>query len=270
MRQGIDNTPLVACQPALTPLSLENRLALVDVIDQLDTVASKEDFCRFADGPLQVLLQHDGFVCGIADSVAELRPRFLLNHRFPVQYLGALRQANQGYNSEMIAHWRETRQPVPADPGSTEGHWWSDGWMAGAVAAGLTNLIGHGFVDLNGLGTSYFCFIRIPEPLGPQHSYVMKRLVPHLHTALARTRDASLSRRRVPEEAAPVPAPVLTPPQLLILQWLSLGKTNAEISTILGTSVNNVKYHLKAIFAKLGVTTRTQAVAKSMAMKLVQ
>ncbi len=256
-------------QPVPAPLSLEHRLALVDVIDQLDAVVSGEDFRKFADGPLQVLLPHDGLVCGIADSIAEWRPHFLLNHRFPVQYLGAIRQANQGYNSEMIEHWRNTRQPAAADPGLPAGRWWSDGWMAGAVAAGLTNLIGHGFVDLNGQGASYFCFIRIPEPLGPRHRYVMNRLVPHLHTALVRARDAAAAPH-APVDERPRPPQVLTSPQLQILQWLSQGKTNAEISAILGTSVDNVKYHLKAIFAKLGVTSRTQAVAKWMTMKLVE
>ncbi len=248
-------------------LSQEQRLALVDAIDQLDAVSSAQSFRECADGALQALLPHDGFVCGFGDNIAEWVPHWLLEHRFPPQYLGALRQPNKGYNSEMIERWRATRQPVAADPRATEGRWWSEAWMAGAVAAGLTNLIGHGFVDLSGEGASYFCFIRIPEPLGGRHAYVMNRLVPHLHTALMRARADFMGRGAA--RAEPPPCPALSPAQLLILQWLSLGKTNAEISAILGTSENNVKYHLKAIFNKLDVTSRTQAVAKAMTMKLI-
>lgn len=166
----------------------------------------------------------------------------------------------------MIQRWRCTREPVVADPGARTGRWWSDGWMAGAVSAGLTNLIGHGFIDLNGEGASYFCFIRIPEPLGEQHVYVIKRLIPHLHLALMRTRPPAAPAL---QEDAAGRAPRLSTRQLRILDWLSHGKTTMEIAAILDTSENNVKYHLKAIFNKLDVTNRTQAVAKAVAMKLV-
>lgn len=246
-------------------LNVDHRLALLDAIDELESVTSVEALCRCADGRLQSLLPHKGFVCGIGASMASWHPYWLVNHRFPLQYLGAIRQASGGYDSEMIQRWKATQSPVCADPGARTGRWWSDGWMAQAVAAGLTNLIGHGFVDLNGEGASYFCFIRIPEPLRERHVYLMKRLIPHLHVALMRTRPAPGPQSAVTEAAAPL----LTRRQVQILEWLRQGKTNLEVAAILGTSANNVKYHLKAIFGKLGVSTRAQAVAKAMAMKLL-
>ena len=45
-----------------------------------------------------------------------------------------------------------------------------------------------------------------------------------------------------------------------VLNWVSEGKSNEEIGTILGISRNTVKNHLKRIFAKMGVTARSQAV----------
>lgn len=45
-----------------------------------------------------------------------------------------------------------------------------------------------------------------------------------------------------------------------ISEWLMKGKTNWEISKIIGISENTVKFHIKNIFAKLCVTNRQQAV----------
>ena len=51
----------------------------------------------------------------------------------------------------------------------------------------------------------------------------------------------------------------LTPRVAETLLWLSQGKTNGEIATILGNSESTVKKHVLDIFEKLGVETRTAA-----------
>jgi DNA-binding NarL/FixJ family response regulator len=51
----------------------------------------------------------------------------------------------------------------------------------------------------------------------------------------------------------------LTPRVAETLLWLSQGKTNSEIATILGNCESTVKKHVIQIFEKLGVETRTAA-----------
>lgn len=46
-----------------------------------------------------------------------------------------------------------------------------------------------------------------------------------------------------------------------VLHWIAEGKTNAEIATILGCSFFTVKAHIKVIFQRLGVHSRTAAAA---------
>jgi LuxR family transcriptional regulator, quorum-sensing system regulator CviR len=56
----------------------------------------------------------------------------------------------------------------------------------------------------------------------------------------------------------------LSPRELSVLNWMKHGKTNWEISRILGVSERTVRFHVEGIFSKLDVTSRTQAVAMAM------
>jgi DNA-binding CsgD family transcriptional regulator len=67
------------------------------------------------------------------------------------------------------------------------------------------------------------------------------------------------------EEAAPaavlLPNP-LTQREMDVLQWVACGKTNRDVAEILGMSPRTVNKHLEHIYEKLGVETRTAAVAQ--------
>ncbi len=53
----------------------------------------------------------------------------------------------------------------------------------------------------------------------------------------------------------------LTLRQAEVMHWVAEGKTNSEIGIILACSFNTVKTHLKEIFQRLGVHSRTAAAA---------
>jgi DNA-binding CsgD family transcriptional regulator len=55
------------------------------------------------------------------------------------------------------------------------------------------------------------------------------------------------------------PRVVLSPRELEVLDTASLGLTNWQIAGRLGVTVHAVKFHLNAIYRKLGVTNRTEA-----------
>lgn len=64
--------------------------------------------------------------------------------------------------------------------------------------------------------------------------------------------------------------PVLTPREAECLQWVGSGLTNPEIAERLDVSARTVKFHLANAMAKLGVTTRSQAVATALRHRLVR
>lgn len=55
--------------------------------------------------------------------------------------------------------------------------------------------------------------------------------------------------------------PVFSERQIAILTWMSEGKSNVDIATILSISRRAVDYHVGVILSKFGVTSRTKAVA---------
>lgn len=59
--------------------------------------------------------------------------------------------------------------------------------------------------------------------------------------------------------AVPLESLGLTPREAEVLLWIAQGKSNAEISIILGATENTVKKHTQHIFEKLGVDTRNAA-----------
>ena len=66
------------------------------------------------------------------------------------------------------------------------------------------------------------------------------------------------------------PVPQLSQRQGQILESLVRGLTNADISRQLGISVDMVKEHMIALFAKIGAANRTEAVAIALRKRLVK
>ena len=70
-----------------------------------------------------------------------------------------------------------------------------------------------------------------------------------------RSGDSLLLEERVEEVA-------LTAREREVLSWVARGKTNSEIAQMLWLAPSTVRKHLENVYAKLGVSTRTAAVAR--------
>lgn len=66
------------------------------------------------------------------------------------------------------------------------------------------------------------------------------------------------------------PIPEFTQKQLDVLHVLSRGLSNKDIARLLGISAAGVQKHLDAIFAKLGVATRAEAVAVALRRQVLK
>lgn len=100
--------------------------------------------------------------------------------------------------------------------------------------------------------TRTFLFHAQQRDFGEHDRLVLELLRPHLERIVDRN-----ERRASPEGDLP-----LTRREREILGWVERGKTNAEIAEILWLSPGTVRKHLENAYGKLGVRTRTAAVAR--------
>ncbi len=84
------------------------------------------------------------------------------------------------------------------------------------------------------------------------------------------TEDPSLAAPRpAAEPGAAAPVEDLTPRELQVLQLLAEGLSNRAIAQQLEISEHTVKFHLNAIFGKLGVQSRTEAAVQAARLGLI-
>lgn len=129
-------------------------------------------------------------------------------------------------------------------------------------ALGLANVLLHGSGALSG-GNTCFALFGMPQRPGPRQAYFIELLLPHLHLALLRLEAAGA---RAEARAGERPC---SRREMEILHWVREGKSNDEVGQILGISGLTVKNHLQRIYKTLGVSNRTQAVARGMALRLL-
>jgi len=92
--------------------------------------------------------------------------------------------------------------------------------------------------------------MRLPE----RDRLVLDLLFPHF----VQLRDRPRIRSLIPPGQAE-----LTPREREIMAWVARGKRNAEIARILWVAPGTVRKHLDNVYAKLGVSNRTEAVARA-------
>jgi DNA-binding NarL/FixJ family response regulator len=84
-----------------------------------------------------------------------------------------------------------------------------------------------------------------------------------------RMRDLRIRVPRGPREETRANPAGLTARQLEVLELLAEGLTNAEIADRLVVSPRTAEHHVAAVLAKLGATTRREAVRRASELRLL-
>ena len=93
----------------------------------------------------------------------------------------------------------------------------------------------------------------LPKP------FTSNDLLNAISARLHRVQSVQETTQPVFDSAEPLKHLGLTPGQASVLLWMAQGKSNAEIATILDSSLAAVKKHAQHIFDKLGVDNRASA-----------
>lgn len=128
-------------------------------------------------------------------------------------------------------------------------------------------MVVHGSGRLAG-GATLFALCGWAEAPSARHAYYLALLLPHLHMALLRLSESGV--RAAAQGAADTIARPLSARETEILGWVKEGKSNYEVGRILGISALTVKNHLQRIYRTLGVSNRTHALSRCMALHLFE
>jgi transcriptional regulator EpsA len=141
-----------------------------------------------------------------------------------------------------------------------------DSVIGGALRM-MRSVLVHGVIDQRGSHDClYAIFSRSPDGAVAGRD-ALPAVLPYIDTALRQVAhlphqlqvlspNAEDLLARSPQDSG------LSERELEILRWVTLGKTNPEIGSILNLSEFTIKNHLKRIFKKLDVMNRAQAVGK--------
>jgi transcriptional regulator EpsA len=125
----------------------------------------------------------------------------------------------------------------------------------------------HGINDERGSHDCLYVTFSTQDCMDDNVRGAMSMVLPYIDAALRQVEhlphQAHVQINRAdPPDSKFVPEHDLSDRELEILQWVTLGKTNPEIGSILDISTFTVKNHLQRVFKKLDVSNRAQAVGK--------
>lgn len=262
---GLDLGPasLPSVAGAVAALTPEQRDAVFDICSELLWARSDRYLHACLNGPLRRLLGYESFVYGFGRASGdELKPLMLISHDFPQRYLDSITQHGR-MKPQTLQLWHHLRQPLAMS--------FDDEMVARLPATmgravrnfGFHNLLCHGQVDLDARHMSYITFNGIPNPITLLQRTIAAHVMPHLHASILRIFQDMPQPVRTAAMMQDAQVIELSERQQQILYLLALGKTNWEISQILKTSVDNVKYHLKRLNAMFDTSSRAAIVAEA-------
>jgi len=231
-------------------------------------VYQRAHFFSWTQGLLQGLIPHEVLVCALrggsspvlrADSFSMIAPQqAIFGETFLRDTAGAL---------GLVKVWQEGGfRPLIRDAADAP---FARGLFAQELErVGVTQILAHGTHDADGLATGFYAFLCAAGTLGPRHAYLARLVTPLLHDAWVRTEVNG--RLQCSEEPGSGGKPRITLREQEILGWVSLGKSNCEIGTILEISPLTVKNHVQKILRKLDVVNRAQAVGKALELRILK
>jgi transcriptional regulator EpsA len=240
---------------------------LLRVIESALHVRDLRGFFLWTQGQVQALLPHEVMVCmqfGPDDQL--LRLECLHGTVQAEATLARLCDPADGLALRIAQRCREGgRLPCMSDLGDSAPDAALAPFRAELGQLGFDNLIVHGSGRLAG-GSTMFLLLRLPLKPGARHAYFLELLLPYLHMALLRLAQPGAASGETGHAAILRP---LSARETEILAWVREGKSNYEVGRILGISALTVKNHLQRIYKTLGVSNRTHALSRCMALRLL-
>jgi transcriptional regulator EpsA len=237
------------------------------ILDRALRVHARSHFFSWAQGILQALLPHQFLVCALSENQSQ---KFVIDvmtiEQMPARDAEFLRRPANGFVDELARNWKNAgRRPLA----------YQRGVAAANIDAALTQCLGdfsfenfvvHGMSGVDGSVSSLFILLNVPGGAGAREIYLFDTLLPFVHATWLRVHLGQARAFQVVEEVRR--SSILSARELEVIRWVHDGKSNGQIGALLKISPLTVKNHVQKILRKLNVQNRTEAVSKSLALKI--
>ena len=176
--------------------------------------------------------------------------RHMVGVDYPQAYFARIPTHTRLGDRPVIVKWLGKREPLVIDP-------IRDRALLSVFEAqevdqfGLGRMGVHGVIDLS-KNMAYFSFAGMSETVSDERAkFILQSIVPHLHSALRSIPTMSMADPQVPS---------LTAQERELIGWIAAGRSNLEIAKLRGRGASTVRNQLGALFRKLQVKTRADAV----------
>jgi transcriptional regulator EpsA len=244
-------------------------LQIESIVLNLDAalrVHARAHFFSWTQGLLQSLIRHELLICTLCHGKppAFRADGFSMHSPDPALFSDMFVR-DSSIAPALLKSWEERRfQPIVMEAGSASPIG-NGAFSRELERMGATQLLSHGLHDADGHTLSLFTFACRPGTVGARQLYLAQLLAPAMHAAWVRTQ---VTRTPTGNDRASNQS-ILTVRELDILKWIYLGKSNFEIGAILKISPLTVKNHVQKILRKLNVVNRTQAIGKSLELRIL-
>jgi len=217
-----------------------------------EDVHSIADFKAWVRHDVGLVLRHECLACGhgrITSAGVSMDHVVLVD--YPIAHLRAIENSAGGIDTPLMRRWLATHRPVYFD---THAPWpgIDTAWLAKFTKHDLRNAAADAVFDEKNFVGTYFSFHRLPEIDPPALDATLHDLTPVLHAALVR----AISNAEQQWILAARGLSDMTEKEHEIAEWIGKGKSNAEISALMGTTESTVKHHLSRIMDKMGCSNR--------------
>lgn len=222
-----------------------------DFIERSNSCKSETDFCTLVHPALSKILPHRMFTAALGFVSSDHFQR-VLAIGFTPEIGSRIGVCSNRPKLPLIDKWRQqprvlrqTSWAVPERRSKPR-----DGQPHSELA--ISNLCAHGQFQVTTF--TYFMFAGMPRRWHDWQYHMFELSIPYLSAVLLNILRTGNTQTHN----------TLSKRELEILRWISMGKSNSEVAELLKISSWTVKIHVTNLMRKMGVRTRTQAIAKAM------
>ncbi len=252
--------------------SIATDLCFFETVKEVFEIRRHVDLMLWLQGDVQHFLPHDILVAGWGDFNLGLVHYDVISAMPDVRLENATGEPITMLLSGLFKRWiSQDRKPFAMHFGEAGFNWdgsANQGQIEHAMQTMRSSLI-HGISDERGRHDCLYVLFSTRVQSHRDERSSLRFLLPYIDTALRQVEllpnqyvSAKGQVREVAVEVAEArDGAVLSDREAEIMKWVAMGKTNAEIGSLLNVSSFTIKNHMQRIFKKLDVFNRAQAVS---------